>query len=97
MGHGVDGATHAARELGSWDLALAAGMVFAALRPARAWGMLPLVAAVVAGLTVTSLIDAARSDVELAREVAYLLAVLGLSLLWWIATPAGKPRLPQPA
>ena len=36
---------HVAREMGSFDVALAVGFLFAAWRPARAWGMVPLVAA----------------------------------------------------
>ena len=44
------GATvHVAREVGSFGVALAVGLLVAAWQPARAWGLLPLAAALVAG------------------------------------------------
>ncbi|MGH9004957.1 MAG: zf-HC2 domain-containing protein, partial [Acidimicrobiia bacterium] len=54
MAFGTNGVTgHLTREVGSFDLALAVGFLFAAWRPARAIGMLPLVGALVACLAIT--------------------------------------------
>lgn len=78
---------HTAAELGSWDIALAVGFLFAAWRPARAWGMLPLVAAVVVGVAATGFI-APTTDADLASEAAHLLDVAGLVCVWALA---GKP------
>ena len=52
---GVD--THSARHLGSFSIALAVGFLFAAWRPARVPGLLPVVAALVACVLGTSLLD----------------------------------------
>ena len=54
---------HVARELGSFDVALAVGLLVAAWQPARAWGLLPVatVLALVMGVTaVLDLVDGTR-------------------------------------
>jgi hypothetical protein len=79
--------THLAHELSAVDLALAVGFLAAAARPARAWGMLPLVAAVVACLFVTAGIDVADGRVAASGEVSHVLEVLGLLFLWRLARP----------
>lgn len=85
------GATvHVAHEMGSWDLALAVGFLFAAWRPARAWGMVPLVTALVASLLVTTGLDVAEGHAELAGEVTHVLEVIGLGALWALAR---RPRV----
>lgn len=91
-GHWVDHA-HDARELGSWHLALAVGFLFAAIRPARAWGMLPLVAALVAGLLVTAGIDVAESRVGFAQELAHVVDVAGVACLWALSVRVQRPLL----
>ncbi|MFP5375805.1 MAG: zf-HC2 domain-containing protein, partial [Acidimicrobiia bacterium] len=65
-GEGAGAPVHAAHELGSWDVALAVGFLFAAWRPARAWGMLPLVTALVACVVVTAGLDVAEGPGEAA-------------------------------
>jgi predicted anti-sigma-YlaC factor YlaD len=91
-GSGAEG-VHAARELGAWDAALAAGFLLAAWQPRRALGMLPLVAVVVALLTVTSVLDLAEGHAAATGEAVHVLAVAGLALLW---TVAGRPRPTRP-
>lgn len=89
--------THIAHELGSWDVALAVGFLFAAWRPSRAWGMLPLVAALVGCLLVTTGVDVANGHASLAHEAAHVLEVAGLGVLWLLAhRPRPKPtRAPR--
>jgi predicted anti-sigma-YlaC factor YlaD len=93
---------HVARELGSFDLALAVGFLFAAWRPLRAYGMVPIVAALVAGLAVTTGIDVMEGRVVATTEVGHLLELMGLALLWALARVVtvsegpplgGRPRL----
>ena len=84
---------HDARELGSWHLALAVGFLFAAARPARAWGMLPLVAALVTGLLVTAGVDLAESRVGLAQELAHVVDVAGVGCLWALSVRVQRPVL----
>lgn len=82
---GGNGPVHVDHELGSWDVALAIGLLFAALRPARAWGMLPLVGAIVAMLATTSVFDIATGHATFESESTHLFEVIGLFFLWMLA------------
>lgn len=79
------GAAHLAHELGSFDLALAVGYLCAAWRPARAYGMLPLAAALVACLAITSAVDLAEGHAVALAESAHLLVLAGFGLVWLLA------------
>lgn len=83
---------HLAQELGSWDVALAVGFLFAAWRPARAWGMLPLVAALVVCLAATSGVGLAEGEASVLRESSHVLDLAGLPLLWVLARDS-RPRI----
>jgi predicted anti-sigma-YlaC factor YlaD len=76
------GPVHVAREVGSFDMALAVGFLFVAWRPIRAAGLVPLVASLVAFLGLTSVIDLAQGRAAALSEAVHLLDVLGLWLLW---------------
>lgn len=89
-------ATHAVREVGSWDVALAVGFLVVAAWPARAWGMVPLVAAVVASLAAGSVIDLLAGDAVPLREVTHGFEVAGLVLVWLLAR-SGGPEQRAPA
>lgn len=86
---GEGAATHSIRELGSWDFALAIGFLFAAWRPARAWGMVPLVTAVAACLLLSSGVDLASGRALPTRETSHALEVAGMVLLWLLARAHG--------
>jgi hypothetical protein len=60
--------------------------VFAAARPARAWGMLPLVAALVACLLATSVLDVSARNAGFG-ETTHALELAGLGFLWLLARP----------
>ncbi len=85
MGTESGSESHLALELGSWDVALAIGFLFAAWRPSRAWGMLPLVAALVACLAATTVVGVAAGQASVLRESGHVLELLGLPLLWVLA------------
>jgi predicted anti-sigma-YlaC factor YlaD len=89
-------APHLAHELSSVDLALAVGFLAAAARPARAWGMLPLVGAVVAALFVTAGVDVVDGRAAATGEVSHVLEVLGLLFLWRLARPQTARRAVKP-
>ncbi|MCW2605656.1 MAG: Permease [Frankiales bacterium] len=80
FGSGHEG-VHVARELGATDVALAIGVLAAAWRPWRAAGMLPVVAALSAGLAGTSLLDLLAHETTPLRELPHLLAVAETLLL----------------
>jgi predicted anti-sigma-YlaC factor YlaD len=76
---------HIAREVGSFDFALAVGFLFVGWRPIRAFGMLPLVAALVGCLGVTTAIDLVRGTATAVNESAHLLDLFGLAAVWELA------------
>jgi predicted anti-sigma-YlaC factor YlaD len=82
---GVGVPPHASRELGAFNLALAVGFAAAALRPARARGMLPLVGVATAVLVLLAFIDAAHGQTTLPAELPHMIAVAGWLLLHRLA------------
>ena len=92
LGRDAGAPVHIAREVGSFDFALAVGFLFVGWRPARAYGMLPLVAALVACLGITTAVDLARGTATLLGESAHLLDLLGLASVWELAKVDGPPR-----
>lgn len=86
---------HVAREMGSFDVALAVGFLVAAWRPARAWGMVPLVAVLAGCLAVTSGVDIAEGRATMAGEALHLTHLVGLVMLWALAHAYRRP-LPGP-
>ncbi len=95
LGEDAGAPTHIAHEMGSWDVALAVGFLFAAWRPSRAWGMVPLVAALVGCLLVTTGIDVAEGHATLAHEAAHMLEVAGLGVLWLLSHRPARPIRPR--
>jgi predicted anti-sigma-YlaC factor YlaD len=81
---------HLAHELTAWDMGLAAGFLVVAWRPARAWGMLPLVGVLVAAMVVTSGVDLASGHALLGRETVHVLALAGLGCVWALARRAPR-------
>jgi len=92
LGRDAGAPVHIAREVGSFDIALAVGFLFVGWRPVRAYGMLPLVAALVACLGITTAVDLARGTATLLGESAHLLDLMGLASVWELARMDGPPR-----
>jgi predicted anti-sigma-YlaC factor YlaD len=90
---------HAARHVGSFDLALAVGFLFAAWRPSRIAGLLPVVAALVACLVGTSVLDVLEGRTGALTETQHIVEVAGLAAAWLLAhplTPRRRARLSTP-
>lgn len=87
---------HIARELGSWNLALAVGFAVAAFRPIRARGMLTLLAVVVGCLCATSLLDMIQGYADPRGEMVHVLEIAGVGLVFVLARPP-RPDSPPPA
>lgn len=85
FGREAGASVHIAREVGSFDFALAVGFFFVGWRPARAYGMLPLVAALVGCLAVTTAVDVVRGTATLLNESAHLVDLMGLAAVWSLA------------
>jgi hypothetical protein len=61
-------------------------------RPARAYGMLPLVAALVGCLAITTGVDLVRGTATLLNESAHLLDLMGLASVWELSRMDSPPR-----
>ncbi|MDQ1478492.1 MAG: hypothetical protein QOE62_3721 [Actinomycetota bacterium] len=83
---------HIAHEVGSWDLALAVGFLFAAWRPLRAVGMLPFAAALSAALMLTAVVDIVHGRAIALTETAHLLELVGTALLYLLMAPRTRSR-----
>jgi predicted anti-sigma-YlaC factor YlaD len=87
---GVD--VHSARHLGSFSIALAVGFLFAAWRPARVAGLLPVAAALVVCVVGTSLLDVIGGRAGAAGEANHVIEVAGLVAAWLLAHPERPGR-----
>ena len=92
FGQDPGASVHVARELGSFHLALGAGLLMVAWRPGRAAGLLPVVAVLASCLTMTAVLDVAAGRLPALAEAHHLLHLAGLALVWLLASPAGRAR-----
>jgi predicted anti-sigma-YlaC factor YlaD len=83
---------HTARHLGAMTVALAIGFVYCAWRPERAYGMVPVAAAMAATLLATALLDVMRGDAPALDESSHVLEMAGFGLVWALAGTPGLPR-----
>jgi predicted anti-sigma-YlaC factor YlaD len=89
LGHDHTAPIHVAHEVGSFDAALALGLLLAALWPRLAAGMLPLVAAITGLLLLTAGSDVAAGRTAALTESPHLLDLAGLLLLMRLAVTTG--------
>jgi len=95
LGEDSGATVHVARELGTFDLALAVGLLVAAWQPARAWGLLPVVAALALVMASTAVIDVVRGTASGYGEAHHVLDLAGLALLWLVAREERGPARRQ--
>jgi predicted anti-sigma-YlaC factor YlaD len=88
LGHDTGATVHLARHIGALTAALAIGYLYAAWRPIRAFGLLPMVAALATTMLIAALLDVAEGRVSAAGEATHLLDAAALVLLWMLA---GRP------
>jgi predicted anti-sigma-YlaC factor YlaD len=81
---------HTARHIGSFDVALGVGFLYAAWKPSRIPGLLPVVAALVACLFASSLLDVASGRTAALGEAQHVLDFVGLAVVWLLSRPAGR-------
>jgi predicted anti-sigma-YlaC factor YlaD len=82
---------HAARHLGSFAIAYAVGLFVVAARPAKARSLLPVTGALAGCLVVTAIADSIDGNVPLLGELAHLPEVVGVILVWMMASPHRRP------
>ena len=91
LGEDSGATVHVARELGSFDVALAVGLLVAAWQPARAWGLLPVIAALGLVMAGTAVVDVVRGTASGFGEAHHVLDLAGLVLLWLVAREERGP------
>jgi predicted anti-sigma-YlaC factor YlaD len=74
---GEGAGVHATREVGSFSLAVAVGLLVVAWRPHRAAALAPVLATVTACLLVTAAVDVARGGSDLGAEIGHLNELVG--------------------
>ena len=96
FGSAAGTSVHAAREVGSFDLAIGVGLLVVAWQPRRAAGLLPMVAALVGALLLTAGFDVAAGRVSLGAEGMHIFDLIGLAGLWALSrslpTRRQRPR-----
>lgn len=88
LGEDSGATVHVARELGSFDVALAVGWLVAAWQPARAWGLLPVAAALGLVMGGTAILDVVDGTASTLGEAHHLLDLAGVALLSIVARAA---------
>ena len=87
LGDDAGVSVHAARHIGSFDLALGVGFLFAAWRPSRLLGLLPVVTALVACIIGTSVLDMLDGRAGALSETQHVVEVVGLAAAWLLVHP----------
>jgi predicted anti-sigma-YlaC factor YlaD len=73
---------HVGRDLAAFELALGAGLLFAAWQPRRAAGVLPVAAVAAVIATVAGLVDLAAGQATVLGELTHLTELIGVVALW---------------
>jgi predicted anti-sigma-YlaC factor YlaD len=95
LGANRDASVHAAHELGSWEGALAVGLLVAAWQPRRAAGLLPFALALAGAMVATAAFDIVTGHAPAAGEAQHMLDLLGVAALWLLTrstAPSTAPR-----
>lgn len=83
---------HDSRHVGAMAVALALGLLYTAHRPTRAYGILPVVAALAVTMLGAASVDVARGSAVLLSESVHALEAIGFVLVWMLAGMPGRPR-----
>jgi len=89
LGEDAELPVHLARHFGSFEVALGVGFLFAAWKPQRAAGILPVVAALVVCLVGSSVLDVLSGSTGAGTEVHHATDVAGLVVVWLLSRTAG--------
>ncbi len=92
QGQGAE--VHEHHHAASLTIAVAVGLLFAAVRPVRAAGLLPVVTTLAGLNLVLSIIDIRAGKVASVAELRHIVDAFGLWLVWRLAGKP-RPRLPE--
>lgn len=91
LGYSSDVARHEGRHLGAFGVALGIGLFWAALRPERASGLVPLAAALAGTTMVGALVDVFSGEASVLTESSHGLEMAGVLLLWRLSGGRRNP------
>lgn len=89
--------THVARHVGASAVALAIGLLYAAWRPQRAQGLLPLVGALLVTTSFGTVLDTLSGARRPGAELVHVAELAGTILVWLVAGSPGWERIHAPA
>jgi predicted anti-sigma-YlaC factor YlaD len=78
---------HSARHIGSFEVALGVGFLYAAWRPSRISGLLPVLVALVVCLLASSVLDIAAGNTAAISEAQHATDFAGLVVVWLLSRP----------
>lgn len=84
------GGVHDSRHVGAMAVALALGLLYTAHRPTRAYGILPVVAALAVTMIGAASVDVVRGSAVLLSESVHVLEAIGFVLVWLLAGMPGR-------
>ncbi|MCR6487884.1 zf-HC2 domain-containing protein [Amycolatopsis sp. OK19-0408] len=104
VGHAAHGGlVHLGNESAAWNVAVGIGLLWAALRPSAAAGLLPALGGFVVVLGVVSGVDLSTGQVAIDRVASHALVVAGVALLFAVRqqharqpAPPSADRVPAP-
>ncbi|TVT60508.1 hypothetical protein FNH05_04520 [Amycolatopsis rhizosphaerae] len=98
VGHvGLAAAVHLGNESAAWNVAIGIGLLWAALRPATAAGLLPALAGFVLVLGIVSGVDLSAGHVAFDRVGSHGLVVVGVALLFAVRRQHARSPAPPSA
>lgn len=83
---------HESRHIGAMAVALSLGLLYTAKVPARAYGILPITAALAATMLGSAIFDVTRGSTPLLGESVHIFELVGFVLVWLLAGRPGTPR-----
>lgn len=83
---------HAAKHLGAFGVAYAAGLILVAVRPARARAMLPVAVVLTVAMALGAVVDVVEGRVPLSGEQSHLPELVSAVVLWMIARRQSHTR-----
>lgn len=89
---GAETAVHLSRHQAAFAVALGAAFLFVAIRPERAFGVIPFVATFTVALTVTAAVDVINGSSNFLTESRHLFEIGGLVLVWVLGAGSGPGR-----
>ena len=92
LANDANASVHESRHIGAMSVALALGLLYTVKNPTRAYGILPITAALAFTMLSSAFVDVLRNETPFLGEAIHALELLGFLLVWLLA---GRPGLPR--